>query len=109
MRNNWCHRCHKPAMININGKQWCGDCFNRDQKKMAKNKQPDEGSNLLLLESRIAELEREVNMNWKLMWLLANRKGGKLTFTPKELQTMKDGGKISRVVDDEGVVTVEAL
>jgi hypothetical protein len=94
-------------MININGKQWCADCFNRDQRKMSKK--IDDGSTVLLLQSRIEELEREVSQNWKLMWLLANRKGGKLTFTPKELQTMKDGGKISRVVDDEGVVTVEAL
>jgi hypothetical protein len=107
---SWCHRCHKPAMININGKQWCGDCFNRDQHKMAKkNPTPDEGSNVLLLQARIEELEREVNQNWKLLWLLANRKGGKLTFTPKELATMKDGGRISRTVDDENVVTVEAL
>jgi hypothetical protein len=43
------------------------------------------------------------------MWLLANRKGGKLTFTKKELDTMKHGGKISRTVDKNGVVTVEAL
>lgn len=107
---SWCHRCHKPAMININGKQWCGDCFNRDQEKMSKKLAPgsDDGSNVLLLQARIAELEHEVNQGWKLLWLLANRKGGKLTFTPKELATMKDGGKISRTVD-EGVVTVEAL
>lgn len=71
--------------------------------------QPDTGSSELILQARIGELEREVNQGWKLMWLLANRKGGKLTFTPKELQTMKDGGKISRTVDAEGVVTVEAL
>ena len=64
---------------------------------------------MLLLQSRIDELEREVAQNWKLMWLLANRKGGKLTFTPKELATMKDGGKIQRTVGDDGVVTVEAL
>lgn len=106
---SWCHRCHKPAMININGKQWCADCFNRDQKKMSKKTQPDSGSNELLLQSRIGELEHEVNQTWKLLWLLANRKGGKLTFTPKELMTMKDGGKISRVVGEDGVVTVEAL
>lgn len=75
---------------------------------MAK-KNPDAGSEQLLLQSCIDELEREVNMNWKLMWLLANRKGGKLTFTPKELATMKDGGKISRVVGEDGVVVIEAL
>lgn len=71
--------------------------------------QPDTGSSELMLQAHIRELEQEVNQVWKLLWLLANRKGGKLTFTTKELQTMKDGGKISRTVDDEGVVTVEAL
>jgi len=59
--------------------------------------------------ARIIELESEVKQTWKLLWLLANRKGGTLTFTPKELATMKDGGRISRTVDPEtGVVTVEA-
>jgi len=61
------------------------------------------------MSARIVELESEVNQTWKLLWLLANRKGGTLTFTPKELATMKDGGRISRTVDPEtGVVTVEA-
>jgi hypothetical protein len=74
-----------------------------------KNPSPDAGSETLLLQARIGELEHEVNQGWKLLWLLANRKRGKLTFTPKELATMKDGGRISRTVDEEGVVTVEAL
>lgn len=60
-------------------------------------------------QKRIDDLENEVRQTWKLLWLLANRKGGMLTFTPKELQTMKQGGKISRTVDDDGVVTVAAL
>lgn len=71
--------------------------------------QPDSGSGELMLQGRINELEREINQVWKLLWLLANRKGGKLTFTPKELETMKDGGKITRTVGEDGIVTVEAL
>lgn len=76
---------------------------------MSKKTQPDTGSKELILQARISELEREVNQNWKLLWLIANRKGGKVTFTPKELATMKDGGSISRTVGEDGVVTVEAL
>jgi hypothetical protein len=59
-------------------------------------------------QKRIDELESEVRQTWKLLWILAKRKGGALTFTPKELQTMRQGGKISRTVDANGVVTVEA-
>jgi len=50
-------------------------------------------------EQQIANLTKEVSLCWNLLWLLANRKGGKVTFEQKELQTLKDGGKVQRTVD----------
>lgn len=99
MARSWCERCHKPSMISYDGHTFCADCFNREQAKMAK----------VMDAARIKELESEVQQSWKLLWILAKRKGGKLTFTPTELQTMKQGGQLQRTVDAEGVVTLEAL
>lgn len=55
-------------------------------------------------QTREEQLATSLDHAYKLLWLLATRKGGTLTFKPKELNALTNGGQVRMDVSDEALV-----